>query len=169
MSSIERSLVVFKPDAVCRGLVGEILMRFEKRGLKMIGMKMLSPDKDFYYHHYETIGKMISRRGELPFERNLKYMQMGPVIAMVFEGIDATKAIRQMAGTTEPQAANPGTIRGDYAHLSFDYANAPETAQPVFNLLHASGDSEEAEQEIAHWFKAEELFDYQRDDEKFVN
>jgi nucleoside-diphosphate kinase len=105
MSSIERSLVVFKPDAVSRAVVGEILSRFEKRGLKVIAMKMLSPDKDFFYHHYETIGKMISRRGEKPFELTLAFMQMTPVIAVVFKGVDAIKAIRQMVGTTDPQVA----------------------------------------------------------------
>ena len=168
MSQIEKSLVVFKPDAISRALVGEILSRFEKRGLKIIGVKMINPDRDFYYQHYETIGQMISRRGEKPFERNLKYMQTAPVIAMVFEGIDATKAIRQMAGTTEPQAAEPGTIRGDYAHASFDYANDPKNERAIMNLLHASGNSEEAEQEIALRFKPEELFEYKRADQGFM-
>jgi nucleoside-diphosphate kinase len=96
MSQIEKSLVVFKPDAVSRGVVGEILSRFEKRGLKIIGMKMLKPDREFFYQHYETIGKMISRRGEESFNDNLHYMQLSPVIALVVEGIDVVKIIRQM-------------------------------------------------------------------------
>jgi len=107
MSQIERSLVVFKPDAVSRAVVGEILSRFEKRGLKLIGIKMLKPDRDFFYHHYETIGKMISRRGEKPFDLTLAFMQMTPIIAVVFSGVDATKVIRQMVGTTDPQVALP--------------------------------------------------------------
>ena len=129
-------------------------------------MKMLQPDEAFFYYHYETIGNMISRRGEQPFKDNLAYMQTSPVIAVVFEGVDATKAIRQMAGTTEPQAAVPGTIRGDYAHVSFDYAH--DKKQAIANLLHASGDANEAEQEIAHWFKPEELFSYERADNRFI-
>jgi nucleoside-diphosphate kinase len=95
-SSLEKSLVVFKPDAVSRGVVGEILSRFEKRGLKVVAMKMLKPDRDFFYHHYETIGKMISRWGEEVFNDNLHYMQLSPVIAVVLEGIEAVKFIRQM-------------------------------------------------------------------------
>jgi nucleoside-diphosphate kinase len=158
--------VVFKPDAVSRAVVGEILSRFEKRGLKIIGMKMLKPDRDFFYHHYETIGKMVSRRGEKPFELLLAFMQMTPVIAVVFEGIDAIKVIRQMTGTTDPQAAIPGTVRGDYSHVALEYSNDNERG--VMNLLHASGDNEEAQQEIAHRFKPEELFDYERADQKFM-
>jgi nucleoside-diphosphate kinase len=167
MSQIEKSLVVFKPDAVSRAVIGEILSRFERRGLKIIGMKMLKPDRDFFYHHYETIGKMISRRGENPFALTLEFMQSTPVIAIVLEGVEAIKVVRQMAGTTEPAAAVPGTIRGDYAHVSFGYANGTVN-KAVMNLLHASGDSEEAEQEIAHRFKPEELFDYERIDQPFM-
>jgi len=85
MSQIERTLIVLKPDTLSRGLCGEILTRFEKAGLKIIGAKMMKPSKDFFYHHYETIGKMISRRGEKPFNDNLVYMQATPVIAIVLE------------------------------------------------------------------------------------
>jgi nucleoside-diphosphate kinase len=127
---------------------------------------MLKPDRDFFYHHYETIGKMVSRRGEKPFELTLAFMQMAPVIAVVFEGVDATKVIRQMTGTTDPQAAVPGTVRGDYSYVALEYSNDNERG--VMNLLHASGDSEEAQQEIAHRFKPEELFDYERADQKFM-
>ncbi len=85
MSQIERTLIVLKPDTLARGLCGEILTRFEKVGLKIVAMKMLKPNKDFFYHHYETIGSMISRRGEKPFNDNLIYMQKSPVIAIVLE------------------------------------------------------------------------------------
>jgi nucleoside-diphosphate kinase len=166
MSQLEKSLVVFKPDAVSRAVIGEILSRFERRGLKIIGIKMLKPDREFFYHHYETIGKMISRRGEKPFELTLEFMQRTPVIAVVFQGVDAPKVIRQMVGTTDPQAAVPGTVRGDYAYVALEYSNDHERG--VMNLLHASGDAQEAELEIAHWFKPEELFDYDRADQAFM-
>ena len=155
---VQRSLVVFKPDAVQRGIVGEILSRFERVGLKIVATKMVNPDKDHYYRHYEGIGKMVTRRGELAFSRNLKYMITGPVIAMVFEGVEAVALIRKICGPTEPKAADMGTIRGDYAHMSFGYADAKDMGVP--NLIHASGDPEEAELEIAHWFKDEMMQDY---------
>ena len=110
---------------------------------------------------------MISRRGENPFELTLGFMQSAPVIAIALEGVEAIKIVRQMAGTTEPAAAVPGTIRGDYAHVSFGYANGTVNIA-IKNLLHASGDAAEAEQEIAHRFKPEELFVYERADEGFM-
>jgi len=82
---IERSLILLKPDAVSRGLVGEIVNRFEKVGLKIVGVKMKKPNRDFYYYHYETISQMVSRRGEKAFETTLAYMNTGPVIAIVLE------------------------------------------------------------------------------------
>ena len=155
---VQRSLVVFKPDAVQRGIVGEILTRFERVGLKVVACKMANPDKDHYYKHYENIGKMVSRRGEVAFDRTLKFMTSGPVIAMVFEGVEAVPLIRKMCGATEPWVADMGTIRGDYAHMSFGYADAKDLGVP--NLIHASGDPEEAKAEIAHWFGTQEIQDY---------
>ncbi|MDR0607505.1 MAG: nucleoside-diphosphate kinase [Candidatus Peribacteria bacterium] len=162
---IERTLIVLKSDAVQRGLTGEIMQRFEKRGLKIVGQKMMRPNKEFFYYHYETIGKMVSRHGEAVFDRNLQAMLKGPVIAVVLEGVEAVKVVRQMVGTTEPAAAQPGTIRGDYAHMSFDYGNGIGIWIP--NLVHASGDQEEARAEIAHWFNPAELFEYSRCDQSF--
>ena len=86
---IQRTLVILKPDAVQRGIVGEILQRFERVGLKIVGMKMVMPDEALYRKHYEDIGKMISRRGEQTFRYNVEYMMTGPVIAMVLEGVEA--------------------------------------------------------------------------------
>ncbi len=126
----ERTLVVFKPDAVSRGIVGQILTRFEQVGLKIVGMKMMKPDRDFFYHHYETIGTMITRRGEKAFNLNLEAMQKSPVIAMVLEGIEAVAIVRKLAGTTESKAAAPGTIRGDFSHMSFPYADAKKHRTP---------------------------------------
>jgi nucleoside-diphosphate kinase len=155
---MERTLVLFKPDAVKRGLVGEIITRFEKSGLKIVGAKMLTPTEEQYHHHYETISKLISRRGEEAYKRNAQFMMTGPVIAMVLEGVQAVSHVRKMVGATEPSSAAPGTIRGDYAHMTIDHSNTHETGLP--NLIHASGDPDEARQEIDHWFKADELFEY---------
>ena len=163
---MEQTLVIFKPDAVQRGIVGEILSRFEKVGLKIIAVKMLSPDSDHFYHHYETIGKMVSRRGKDTFDTTVDAMGEGPVIAAVLEGIEAVSLVRKMVGTTEPKAALPGTIRGDYSHISFAYANTEGLAVP--NLVHASGDEAEAKEEIAHWFQPNELFKYTATHEKFT-
>jgi len=154
---IEQSLVIFKPDAVQRGIVGEILQRFERVGLKIVATKMVNPDRDHYYKHYENIGKMVTRRGEAAFERTLKFMVSGPVIAMVFEGVEAVSLIRKIVGSTDPSKADMGTIRGDYAHMSFGYADARDTGVP--NLIHASGDPDEAKLEIAHWFSPDEIVD----------
>jgi len=163
---MERTLIILKPDAVQRGIVGEIVSRFEKVGLKIVGVKMLQPDYDHYYQHYENIGKMVSRRGKAAFDVTLELMQAGPVIAIVLEGIEAVSQVRKMVGTTEPKGAEPGTVRGDYAHISFNYANGRGVAIP--NLIHASGDPEEAAQEIAHWFSESELFDYMTVHEKYT-
>lgn len=161
---MERTLIIAKPDAVQRGLVGEILMRFERVGLKIVGIKMLKPDYEHYFHHYENISKMISRRGQAAFDVTLEAMSQGPVIAAVLEGIEAVSLVRKLVGETEPKAALPGTIRGDYAHISFDHAKQHGLGIP--NLIHASGDPEEAKAEIAHWFSDAELFDYETTHEK---
>lgn len=164
---MERTLVVFKPDAIQRGIVGEVLSRFEKVGLKIVGTKMVNPDEAHYYHHYETIGKMVSRRGEAQFKVQLGAMQEGPVIAMVLEGVEAVSLVRKMVGATNTKEAAPGTIRGDFAHASLDYVNEHNVALPT--VLHASGDPEEAAEELAHWFGDDEIFaDYQTVHEYFT-
>jgi nucleoside-diphosphate kinase len=156
---MERTLILLKPDAVKRGIVGEIISRFEKAGIKIVGMKMVSPDEEHYFHHYETISKLKSRIGEDVFQRNSQFMMSGPVVALVLEGVEAVGIVRKMVGSTEPKAAQPGTIRGDYSHISFEHSNNRDAALP--NIIHASGNSEEAKQEVAHWFSDQELFDYQ--------
>lgn len=167
MIQVEKTLIIFKPDAVQRGIVGEILSRFEKAGFKIVGMKMINPDEAHYYHHYETIGKMVSRRGEAQFKVQLGAMQEGPVIATILEGIEAVAVVRKMVGATNTKEALPGTVRGDYAHASLDYVNENGVALPT--ILHASGDSEEAKLEIAHWFSDAEIYaDYQTMHEKFT-
>ena len=150
---IQRTLILFKPDAVQRGIVGEILTRFERVGLKIIGTKMIFPNKEHYHKHYEGIGKMVTRRGEKAFD-------------MVLEGVESVELVRKLVGGTEPKAALPGTIRGDYSHMSFGYADEHNVGIP--NLIHASGSVEEAKQEIEHWFADHEIYDYHSPREKFT-
>ncbi len=156
---MERTLIILKPDAVKRAVVGEVLSRFERAGLKIVGIKMLKPTYDEFYNHYEKIGKMISRRGQEAFDMTLEFMEEGPVVAVVLEGIDSVGLVRKMVGDTEPQKAAPGTIRGDYAHMGFGHSNKEKIGVP--NIIHASGDPEEAAEEIAHWFSQSELFEYE--------
>ena len=166
MSNIQKTLIIFKPDTMQRGLVGEILTRFERVGLKIVATKMLAPDKAHFHKHYEEIGKMITRRGEPIFNITLDMMMQGPVVAMVLEGVEAVALVRKMVGPTEPKSAAPGTIRGDFSHMSYGYADAE--AKGIPNLIHASGDVDEAAQEIKHWFSDDEIFDYEAVHEKFT-
>jgi nucleoside-diphosphate kinase len=105
--TLERTLVVLKPDSVGRSIVGEIISRFERAGLHLVALKMTKPEKDFLYHHYETIGKMISRRGQKPFDMTLDLMLQSPVIAMIREGVEAVSYVRKLVGSTEPKSAAP--------------------------------------------------------------
>jgi nucleoside-diphosphate kinase len=162
---MERTLIIFKPDAVQRGIVGEIMTRFERAGFKIVGGKMIQPNYDHYHGHYEGIGTLKSRKGEDIFESTLSSMLEGPVIAMVLEGVDAVETVRKMVGSTEPKSALPGTIRGDYAHVS--YGGAAE-GKGVANIIHASADATEAADEINHWFSESELYDYETVHERFT-
>lgn len=163
---VERTLILFKPDAVQRGVVGEITTRFERVGLKIVGTKMISPSKEHYHKHYEEIGQVITRRGEKVFNNVLDNMTDGPVIAMVLEGIEAVDLVRKLVGSTEPKSAAPGTIRGDFSHMSYGYGDAQDKGIP--NLIHASGDQDDAKKEIPHWFSEDELYDYSVLHEKFT-
>ena len=158
MSKIQRTLVVLKPDSVWRSIVWEIISRFEKAWLHIIALKMINLDKDFLYHHYETIGKMISRRGQKAFDNTIEWMVKSPAIAIVLEGVEVVEYVRKIVWSTEPKSAAPWTIRGDYAHISFAYADVEWIGVP--NLVHASGNPEEAELEIAHRFSAKEIHSY---------
>ena len=155
---MERTLIIFKPDAVMRGIVGEILTRFERVGLKIVATKMLQPDDEHYFQHYEGIGTLKTRKGDEIFETQLKEMQQGPVIAMVLEGINAVEQVRKMVGDTEPKSAAPGTIRGDYSHMTYGHASNAKRGVP--NVIHASADPEEAQKELAHWFSESEMVSY---------
>ena len=155
---MERTLVVLKPDTLQRGLVGEITARFERAGLKIIGMKMVAPDEAHFHAHYEGISKLISRWGEEVYNITMAQMTEGPVLAMVLEGVEAIAHVRKMVGTVDPKESAPGTIRGDYTHISRAYTNARGGTMP--NLIHASGNPEEAVEEIKLWFAPDELYDY---------
>lgn len=155
---MEKTLIILKPDAVMRGITGEIISRFERAGYKIVAAKMLQPDYDHYFQHYEGIGTLKSRKGNEIFESTLASMADGPIIAMVLEGVEAVESIRKMIGDTQPKSAAPGTIRGDYAHVS--YGQASSVGRGVANLIHASADSDEAAKEIAHWFSESEIQDY---------
>lgn len=154
---IERTFVMIKPDGVKRALVGDVISRFEKAGLKLVGMKMLHVDENFAKQHYTE--DITVRRGERVRRDLVTFVTEGPVVAMVWEGISAIDIVRKIVGPTEPKAALPGTIRGDYAHVSFAYADKKQIA--VKNIIHASSDSADAQREIALWFAENELFSYQ--------
>ncbi len=155
---MEQTLVLIKPDAVMRGIIGELISRFEKIGLKIVAIKMIKPDKIHFEEHYETIGTLKTRKGDDIFNNTLSSMQEGPVIAIVLEGVNATEIVRKMVGATEPKSASPGTIRGDYAHVSFEQVDKVNKA--VGNIVHASANTNEAKKEIKHWFKEEEIYNY---------
>jgi len=156
----EKTLVLLKPDAVQRGIVGDIVSRFEHTGMKIVGLKMVRVTPEFSKKHYAThVNK--------PFYTGLeKFITEGPIIAMVLEGLHAVETVRKIVGSTEPKSAAPGTIRGDYSHHSYAYTDAHGIA--IKNLIHASGTSEEAKTEVALWFTKEELHDYTTVHEKHV-
>lgn len=158
-TKLERTLVLMKIDAIHRGIVGEILTRFERRGFKMIGLKMLVTDEDTAKLHYTE--DLAKRRGEAVRKRMIAMLTSGPIVAVALEGIDVIEAVRQMVGETQPLKAAPGTIRGDYAHQSYSYADAKDIG--VFNLIHASDAPETAASELAVWFKPEELVEHKPD------
>ncbi len=154
-SATQRTLVLLKPDAVARGLTGRILARFEDALLKVVAAKMVWMDADLTRRHYFDLEE---RFGAGVFNSMAQFMQSGPVVAMVLEGVGAVPCVRKLVGPTYPDQAPPGTIRGDFAHVSKAYANANGLA--VANLVHASGNAGEAEHEIGVWFSKAEMFDY---------
>ena len=138
---MEKTLIILKPDALQRSLIGEIITRFEKKGLKIVGLKMMELDDLKLDEHYE-------HHKDKPFFGNLKkFMKSSPVLLMVLEGAEVIKAVRIIVGSTQPIEADAGTIRGDLAMTNW-------------NLVHASDSLETAEKEIKRFFNDEELFDY---------
>lgn len=162
---IERTLVLVKPDGVKRSLIGEIIKRFEQRGLKIIGMKMVHVDEEFAKKHYTE--DLAKRRGEKIRELNINFIKESPVVAIVLEGINAIENVRKIVGDTEPRSALPGTIRGDFCHISYDYANKGE-GKVIKNIVHASANKEDAEYEVKLWFQDDELYSYRFCSEEYV-
>lgn len=178
----ERSLILLKPDVIARGLVGEIISRFEKVGLKIIAMKLEDTSVDIAKIHYQKddewlmmVGKRIIENKDMgPDEDPKKYGQevcdqlsedltVYPIVAMVLEGHNTVKLIRKMIGETSPEDSAPGTIRGDYSQDSYSIANALN--RPVINLVHASDSVENAEKEIKLWFEEKEITNWCKPDE----
>ncbi len=183
----ERTLVLLKPDAVKRGLIGEIISRFEKCGLKIIGLGLVKPSRKLMDKHYPKTKEWVENLGNNFFrtceENNLKidvkkefnvnnayelgllvrswlidYMCSGPIVKIAIEGPHAVEIVRKIVGHTLPYKAQPGTIRGDFSIDTPILANLEKRA--IKNLIHASGSKEEAEYEINLWFTKDELIDY---------
>lgn len=147
---MERTFVMLKPDAVQRGLVGEIIQRFERRGLKIVAIKMLRLSEEFAHRHYEVhVGKPF-------FSGLIQYITSGPVVAMVLEGPNAIDVARATMGATNPSKATPGTIRADYS------------LEMGRNLVHGSDGPATAAFEIGLWFRDEELLSYDRSIDRWV-
>ena len=146
----ERTFVMVKPDGVERGVVGEVISRLERKGLKIVGMKMLQIDEDLAKDHY-------AEHKEKPFFDSLvAYITSGPVVAMVVEGKEVIKVVRTLVGATNPIDASPGTIRGDFG---MDLGR---------NIIHASDSEESAKREISLFFKPEEIFTYERAIDRWI-
>lgn len=177
----ERTLVIIKPDGIQRTLVGEIVGRYERLGLKLVAMKMLVTTEDHVEAHYtldptwrtvtgEKAIKSYKDKGltppsEDPLEITAKillglkkYMTAGPIVAMIWQGAHAVKIVRKVTGSTEPLSSDVGSIRGDFVLDSYQMSDTDSRA--VRNLVHASGSPEEAEMEIKHWFKDDEITKY---------
>ncbi|KKU90926.1 MAG: Nucleoside diphosphate kinase [Candidatus Jorgensenbacteria bacterium GW2011_GWA1_48_11] len=177
----ERTLVLIKPDGVQRGLIGEVIKRYEQSGLKLVGLKMFVPTKELIEKHYlidpewrvktgqKTIDSYRKKGKKPPSEDPLKiteiilnnlkrYMVSGPVVAMVWRGMHAVGIVRKITGGTEPLTSDVGTIRGDLTIDSYEVSDIDGRA--VRNIIHASGSPEEAEKEIVLWFNEKELINY---------
>lgn len=179
---MEQSLVLIKPDGVQRGFIGKIIGRFEEAGLKLVAIKMVHATKEDVDKHYalteewmmgvytkakaksEANGEAFPYPDHKAYGGEIKdglitFLMSAPIIAMVVEGEQAVSAIRKIVGATEPASATPGTIRGDYSHDTYALSNAQK--RPIRNLIHASGNVDEAKNEIPIWFTDTELFKYE--------
>jgi len=153
---LDRTLVLLKPDSVERSLIGKIISRFEEAGFKIVAMKMVQATPEMVGKHYDE--DLARRRGEHIRQYNINFISSGPVVAMVVEGVSAIENVRKLCGTTEPKSSPPGTIRGDYSHVSYGYCD--DEKMVVKNVIHASENEEFAEREISIWFKPTEIVTY---------
>lgn len=161
--AVERTLVLIKPDGVQRGLIGEIIKRFEQRGLKIVGMRMVAPKEEHAGQHY--LESIAERHGKHVRDYLINYITSGPIVAIAIQGVHAIKIVRKIVGSTYPGEADIGTIRGDFAHASKEYVKANNQGQ---NLIHASENEEDAKRELALWFSPDELFDYGRVEDRHI-
>jgi len=145
----EQTLILIKPDGVKRGLIGEVIKRFEQRGLKIVALKLTKVDKEFAKKHYTN--DVEKRRGKEVRDRLIEYISDEPIVAIVIEGVDAISNVRKICGDTESKSALPGTIRGDFSHVSYKYADDKKLA--VKNIIHASSNQDDAKYEINLWFQ----------------
>lgn len=186
--SKEKSFVIIKPDGVQRALVGEIISRIERVGLKIVAMKMVLPTEEQCWTHYSKDDVWYATKGEntingrkaagLPIEKTameygkdiigclVKYMTSGPVIAMIISGNQAVGIVKKIVGGTEPLTSDVGTIRGDYTLDSYNLSSMDGRA--VRNLIHCTGEPHEAEREINLWFKPEEIIEYRQVQEQIL-
>lgn len=189
----ERTLLLVKPDGVKRGLTGDIIKRIEQRGLKIIALKMITATREHVRSHYPGSEEWLKGMGEKTLENYRTYgkdpikevgtdnpleigkmvygwleefMTSGPMVAMIISGLHAIDMVRKIGGHTLPSKADMGTIRGDYSVDSPTLANVEKRA--IRNIVHASGNPEEAVHEIAHWFAPEEIHDYKRAEEDIM-
>lgn len=151
MTNTQRTLVLIKPDGVQRGLAGEIIKRLENRGLMLIAMDFRQISKDFAETHY------VMHKGKPFYNGLIKYITSSPLIAMVWEGTEAVRSVRQTVGATDPLEASPGTIRHDLAIITSR------------NLIHASDSLETAEKEISMWFNEDDLYPWVRVHEDWIS
>jgi len=147
---VERTLVLVKPDGVQRGLIGEVIARLERRGLRLVAAKFMHVSKQLAETHYSI------HKGKPFYEGLISYITSAPVMAMVWEGPNAVVAVRQTMGATRPTEAAPGTLRHDFA------------LEVGRNLTHASDEAANGEKEVALWFKKDELVDWMRDVDKWI-
>lgn len=185
----ERTLVLIKPDGIQRSLIGEIMGRYERTGLKLLALKMIVPTEEMVDRHYlvnpewrritgEKTIESYKKKGKTPpsedpyavtdmILRNLKkYITASPVIAMVWQGMHAVGIVRKITGGTEPLTSDVGTIRGDFTTDSYEVADID--SRSVRNLIHASGNAEEAEKEIVLWFTPQEIMKYRLVQEEII-
>lgn len=183
----EKTLVIFKPDVIQRQIVGEIISRFERKGFKLVAMKMLVPSRELVGNHYEDDPKYLTETGEKAKkgaeargedtknwnslergkwirESNINYLTCGPVIAVVLQGFGVVTGVRKMLGSTSPADGDVGTIRADFSLDSF--ALADEQGRVTRTMLHASDSVENAEREIGLWFNPTEVSEYETAAEK---
>jgi nucleoside-diphosphate kinase len=146
----EQTFAMIKPDAVQRGFIGEVISRFEKKGIKIVAMKLVAVDRKLAEKHYGV------HKGKPFFEPTVKYITSSPVVAMVLEGVNVIEMVRWMTGATDPQKAAMGTIRGDYGQFIGR------------NIIHASDGIDTAQSEINLWFTPKEIASYRRIDEEWL-